>query len=97
MTAPKVTVDEQHMKAAQSVVAQQRTTLVRLVAGFLASLACKLRPAMPDDLSNDQREAIRHLLELSQHSTAVVVPITWKRDGLPVRHDRLCLQKRLRR
>ena len=91
MTTLKVTVDENDLKAARSVAAQQRTTLDQLVADFLASLAHKLRPSTPDDLSEDQREAIRDLLELSGHSTAVVGPITWKREdlyerGMPSRH-----------
>ncbi len=91
MTTLKVTVDENDLKAARSVAAQQRTTLDQLVADFLASLAHKLRPSTPDDLSEDQREAIRDLLELSGRSTAVVGPITWKREdlyerGMPSRH-----------
>ncbi|MGD0091377.1 MAG: hypothetical protein ABSE73_15780 [Planctomycetota bacterium] len=85
MTTLKVTVDEKDLEAAQSVAAQQRTTLDRLVAGFLASLASKLRPSTADELSADQREAIRDLLELSGRSTAVVGQVTWKREDL---HER---------
>ena len=87
----KVTVDEKDLEAARSVAAQQRTTLDRLVADFLAGLDSKLRPAAPDGLNADQREAIRDLLELSGRSTAVVGPVTWRREdlherGIPPRH-----------
>jgi len=82
MTTLKVTVDENDLKAARSVAAQQRMTLDRLVGDFLASLARRWRPSTPDDLSEDQREAIRDLLELSERSTAVVGPITWRREDL---------------
>ncbi len=91
MTTLKVAVDENDLKAAQTVAVQQRTTLDRLVADFLAGLARKLRASTPNGLSEVHREAVRDLLDLSKRSTAVVGPVTWKREdlydrGSPSRH-----------